>query len=198
MRVIAGRFRSRVLDAPAGQRTRPTSDRLRETLFNVLTPRMEGARMLDLYAGSGAVGLEAVSRGAREAVMVERDEAALKVLRGNVARLGVEGECRIHASSVGAWLKRGRTRAAEFDVVFLDPPYDAEEEYATALELLGADDEMGPGLLARDAVVVAEHRKQMELAERYGRLKRTRVLRQGDAVLSFYDVEEGKTVAGAE
>ncbi|HEU5351274.1 MAG TPA: 16S rRNA (guanine(966)-N(2))-methyltransferase RsmD [Terracidiphilus sp.] len=186
MRVIAGKFGSRVLDAPAGQATRPTSDRLRETLFNVLAPRMEDARVLDLYAGSGAVGLEAVSRGAREAVMVERDETALKALRGNVARLGVAAECRIHASGVAAWLKRERTRAAEFDVVFLDPPYDAEEEYAAALGLLG----MQEGLLARDAVVVAEHRKQMDLEEQYGRLRRTRVLKQGDAKLSFYSVED--------
>jgi 16S rRNA (guanine966-N2)-methyltransferase len=190
MRVIAGRFRSRVLDAPAGMATRPTSDRLRETLFNVLAPRMEGARVLDLYAGSGAVGLEAVSRGAREAVMVERDEAALKALRVNVARLGVATECRIHAIGVAAWLRRGRTKAAEFDVVFLDPPYEAEEEYATALELLGAAEGEHGALLARDAVVVAEHRRKQELAERYGRLRRTRVLKQGDATLSFYCVDD--------
>ncbi|MGB6973211.1 MAG: 16S rRNA (guanine(966)-N(2))-methyltransferase RsmD [Terracidiphilus sp.] len=186
MRVIAGRFKSRVLDAPAGLATRPTSDRLREALFNVLAPRMEGARVLDLYAGSGAVGLEAVSRGAREAVMVERDEAALKALRANVARLGVAAACRIHASGVAAWLRRGRTKAAEFDVVFLDPPYEADEEYATALGLLGTQE----GLLARGAVVVAEHRKQKMLEERYGGLRRTRVLKQGDAALSFYGLED--------
>jgi 16S rRNA (guanine966-N2)-methyltransferase len=190
MRVIAGRFRSRVLDAPVGMATRPTSDRLRETLFNVLASRMESARVLDLYAGSGAVGLEAVSRGAREVVMVERDEAALKVLRANVARLGVAAECRIHALSVSAWLKRGRTKAARFNVVFLDPPYEAEEEYALSLGLLGVVDGVGSGLLARDAVVVAEHRKKQELDDRYGRLRRTRVLTQGDAALSFSGVDE--------
>ncbi|HVC46482.1 MAG TPA: 16S rRNA (guanine(966)-N(2))-methyltransferase RsmD [Terracidiphilus sp.] len=195
MRVIAGRFRSRVLDAPVGRRTRPTSDRLRETLFNVLTPRMEGARFLDLYAGSGAVGLEALSRGAREAVMVERDEAALNVLRGNVAKLGLAAECRTHASGVAAWLKRGRTKAGEFDVVFLDPPYEAEDEYALALGLLGAAEGEHGGLLARDGVVVAEHRKKQELEVRYGRLRRTRVLKQGDAALSFYCVEAQTTGA---
>src|SRR5438477_13216967 len=95
MRVIAGSFRSRVLQAPAGLATRPSSDRLRETLFNVLAPRIEGARFLDLYAGSGAVGIEALSRGAAEVVFVERAASALKVLRANLERLGLTAGFRI-------------------------------------------------------------------------------------------------------
>ena len=91
MRVIAGTLRRRTLEAPAGLATRPTSDRLRETLFNVLAPRIEGARFLDLYAGSGAVGIEAVSRGAASVVLVERAEPALKVLRANLEKLGLRG-----------------------------------------------------------------------------------------------------------
>src|SRR5580698_5546411 len=101
MRIIAGRYRSRRLEAPAGMATRPSSDRLRETLFNVLAPRIEGARFLDLYAGSGAVGLEALSRGAAHVEFVERAPAALAVLRKNLAQLGLTEGCRIHGAGVG-------------------------------------------------------------------------------------------------
>lgn len=185
MRVIAGTLRRRMLEAPAGLATRPTSDRLRETLFNVLAPRMEGARFLDLYAGSGAVGIEAVSRGARQAVLVERAAPALKVLRGNLEKLGLRGEVRVEAVGVAAFLRRGRPQisALQFDVVFLDPPYEAADEYALALGLLGGE---AGGLLAEEAIVIAEHRRKEKLADRYGMLARTRLLEQGDAALSFY------------
>jgi 16S rRNA (guanine966-N2)-methyltransferase len=185
MRVIAGTLRRRTLEAPAGMETRPTSDRLRETLFNVLAPRMEGARFLDLYAGSGAVGIEAVSRGAERVVMVERAAAALKVLRANLESLGLRGGVRVEAVSVAAFLKKVRAVSAGFvfDIVFMDPPYDAEDEYTLTLGLLGGE---GLRLLAPDAVVIAEHRRKEKLEERYGVLKRTRVLEQGDAGLSFY------------
>lgn len=185
MRVIAGTLRRRLLDAPAGLSTRPTSDRLRETLFNVLAPRIEGARFLDLYAGSGAVGIEAVSRGAAQVVLVERAEPALKVLRGNLEKLGLRGGVRVEAVSVAAFLRRGRsqTSATQFDVVFLDPPYDADEEYALALGFLGGE---ARALLAADAAVIAEHRRKEKLEDRYGVLARSRLLEQGDAALSFY------------
>jgi 16S rRNA (guanine966-N2)-methyltransferase len=185
MRVIAGTLRRRTLEAPAGMETRPTSDRLRETLFNVLAPRMEGARFLDLYAGSGAVGVEAVSRGAERVVMVERAAAALKVLRANLESLGLRGGVRVEAVSVAAFLKKVRAVSAGFvfDIVFMDPPYDAEDEYTLTLGLLGGE---GLRLLAPDAVVIAEHRRKEKLEERYGVLERTRVLEQGDAGLSFY------------
>jgi len=184
MRVIAGKLRRRILEAPAGMATRPTSDRLRETLFNVLAPWMEGSRFLDLYAGSGAVGIEAVSRGAESVVLVERAVPALKVLRANLEKLGLRSDVRVEAVKVGAYLRRVRVQGAmAFDVVFLDPPYEAAEEYAVALGLLGEETQ---GLLAERAVVVAEHSRRHSLDERYGGLMRTRVLQQGDAALSFY------------
>ncbi|MGO9339800.1 MAG: 16S rRNA (guanine(966)-N(2))-methyltransferase RsmD [Terracidiphilus sp.] len=188
MRIIAGRFRSRTLEAPAGLGTRPSSDRLRETLFNVLAPRMEGARFLDLYAGSGAVGLEGLSRGAASVEFVERAPAALKVLRANLARLGVTAGFRIHGASVGTVLRRMKPEMA-FDMVFLDPPYDALQEYAATMGLLG---DAATGLLADGVVVIAEHRKKDRLEERYGELKRSRLLEQGDAALSFYAVGKGE------
>ena len=187
MRVIGGTFRSRVLQAPAGQATRPTSDRLRETLFNVLSPRIEGAAFLDLYAGSGAVGIEAISRGAQHVVFVERAEPALKALRGNLAKLGVTTGYRIEAQSSVSFLRRAKV--AQFDVVFLDPPYEAEAEYAGTLGLLGG---AARALLAEDAVVIAEHRRKDRLEERYGALMRTRLLEQGDAALGFYVIRSAE------
>jgi len=172
-----------VLTAPRGRETRPTSDRLRETLFNVLTPRIEGAVFVDLYAGSGAVGIEALSRGAREAVFVEQAEAALKVIRANLAALGIRGGYSLEARGVAASLRRLLSAGRTADIVFLDPPYESADEYESALGSLGGG---CAGVLAPDVIVVAEHAKKSDLAERYGELGRYRVLKQGDAALSFY------------
>ena len=186
MRIIAGTYRSRTLEAPLGMKTRPTSDRLRETLFNVLAPRMEAARFLDLYAGSGAVGLEAVSRGAKNVTLVERAAGALKVLRGNLVRLGIRGGVRVYAGRVSEFLRSAADSGPNpdrHDIVFLDPPYEEAKEYALALGLLGG---AAAVILAEGALVVAEHRRKEPLEDRYGSLVRTRLLEQGDAALSFY------------
>jgi 16S rRNA (guanine(966)-N(2))-methyltransferase RsmD len=198
MRIIAGSLRSRTLEAPPGLATRPTSDRLRETLFNVLAARIQGAAFLDLYAGSGAVGIEALSRGAASVAFVERAPAALKVLRANLDHLGLAAPgttagFRVHASAVGTFLRRpaGATPTPEryeavrerYEVLFLDPPWDAAEEYAATLSLLGGS---AAGVLGADSLVIAEHRKKQRLEDRYGSLQRTRLLEQGDAALSFY------------
>jgi len=181
MRIIAGSLRSRTLQAPPGLATRPTSGRLRETLFNVLAPRIEGAQLLDLYAGSGAVGIEAMSRGAAGVVFVERAAPALKVLRANLQQLELKDGVDVHAGNVSAFLRR--ETGAGFDIVFLDPPYDAVSEYAAVLGLLGG---AASALLNEGAMVIAEHRRKERLAESYGALQRTRLLEQGDAALSFY------------
>jgi 16S rRNA (guanine(966)-N(2))-methyltransferase RsmD len=212
VRIIAGSLGSRRLEAPPGLATRPSSDRLRETLFNVIAPRIEGAVFLDLYAGSGAVGLEALSRGAARVEFVERAAVALKVLRGNLERLGVREGFRVHGCAVGEFLRKmyaasGNTGFVVFhpsrknkdaarvghpidsgvkvDLIFLDPPWDAAEEYAATLGLLGG---AAAGLLGEGALVIAEHRKKESLEDRYGTLERTRLLEQGDAALSFYAV----------
>lgn len=190
MRIIAGLYRSRQLKSPAGLATRPTSDRLRETLFNVLAPRIAGARFLDLYAGSGAVGIEALSRGATVVTFVERSSPALKILRENlqnlgIQNLGIQGPAHVYAGTAGAFL-RSAGRGA-FDIVFLDPPYDAAGEYETTLNLLSAS---AGKWLAAGAVVIAEHRRKQVLAVQYGALRRTRLLEQGDAALSFFARED--------
>lgn len=184
MRIIAGRFGSRRLAAPAGEATRPTSDRLRETLFNVLAPRIAGIAFLDLYAGSGAVGIEALSRGARCAVFVERARAALKVLHGNLAQLGLSDGFRVQPGPVAAYLRRVVDGdQSSFDLIFLDPPYEAGEEYAATLGLLGG---AAARVLAAGGLVIAEHRRNVRLEEAYGCLAKVRLLEQGDAALSFF------------
>lgn len=185
MRVIAGQFRSRVLHAPRGVDTRPTSDRLRETLFNVLAPRIENTAFLDLYAGSGAVGIEALSRGAREAIFVEQSPAPMKFIRSNLASLGIHGGYALEQRSVPDALHRLREQGRTADIIFLDPPWSKANEYAATLGLLGGD---CFAILAPSAVVIAEHEKRHELDEHYGVLDCIRVLRQGDAALSFYAV----------
>jgi 16S rRNA (guanine(966)-N(2))-methyltransferase RsmD len=161
---------------------------LRETLFNVLSPRVEGSHFLDLYAGSGAVGIEALSRGAARVVFVERAAAALKALHANLASLGLPRDLDIHSETAKAYLSHDISTPG-FDIVFLDPPYDASNEYEITLSLLGGK---ARGLLRNGAIVIAEHRRQDKLPGTIGALRRTRLLQQGDAALSFYAVPEAQ------
>jgi 16S rRNA (guanine966-N2)-methyltransferase len=184
MRVIAGTYRSRQLLAPKGMQTRPTSDRLRETLFNILAPRMEGCRFVDLYAGTGAVGIEALSRGAAHVWFAENAAPALASMKANLAALKVERGFTVEDRGVGAMLQRLAKLTQPIDVIFLDPPYEAEAEYTETLGFLGSA--RGRQMLAADALVIAEHGSKAKLAGRYGTLVQTRVVKQGDASLSFF------------
>ena len=185
MRVIAGTYRSRVLRAPRGTSTRPTSDRLRETLFNVLAARIVGARFADLYAGSGAIGIEAVSRGAAQVYFAETSRAALECIHANLRALQVPAMWTVEGGGTGALLKRLTVGHSPLDVVFLDPPYDDAMEYSRTLTALGHSP-----LLHTDGLVVAEHTRKQDLQDGYGRLHRTRTMLQGDAALSFYVLRE--------
>jgi 16S rRNA (guanine(966)-N(2))-methyltransferase RsmD len=187
MRVIGGEYRSRVLQAPRGEATRPTSDRLRETLFNVLGTRVEGSRFMDLYAGSGAVGIEAISRGAEFVWFAESARPAVRAIRENLSSLKIAGGFALEDRSVAKLLSSlvEKQRAAE--IVFLDPPYEDAEEYEETLKFLARNH---AALLADGAVVVAEHRRKQPLEARYSVLERYRVLEQGDAALSFFEVKE--------
>lgn len=196
MRVIAGTYRSRQLLAPRGTETRPTSDRLRETLFNIIAPRVAGARFADLYAGTGAVGIEAISRGAAHVWFAEKAAPALAAIRGNLKALKVAQGFEIEERGTGALLERlakSARKAVEagrsgdlLDLVYLDPPWEAEGEYTSTLHLLGSS--RGHELLAPNALVVAEHNSKTQLAACFGGLVQTRTLKQGDAGLTFYSV----------
>ena len=174
MRVIAGEFRSRRLKSLPGAALRPTPDRLREALFSVLAPRLAGCTFLDAYAGCGAVGIEALSRGASRAVFIETHRPAVRVIEENLRLLGTEARSLVIRGQVLKHLPR-----IEADIIFLDPPYGLEREYSQALRLLG---EKPPGL-----VVIVQHSARLALEDSYGGLARTRTLKQGSNVLSFYE-----------
>ena len=172
MRVIGGEFRSRRLKSIPGRDTRPTPDRLRETLFDILGSRVEGAVFVDAYAGTGSVGIEALSRGAARAVFIERSKSAARVIRENLASLGIEDRALLMTASAASALQK-----CEADIVFLDPPYTRETEYASTLGVLG---ERPPSL------VVVQHSVRFSPAESYSFLRKTRSMKQGDNALAFY------------
>jgi len=175
MRVIGGELRSRRLKSLPGLRLRPTPDRLRETLFDILADRVRGAVFLDAYAGSGAVGIEALSRGAARVIFIEKHRRAVELIRENLAALGISGRAEVVHREARA--RRPRLAA---DIVFLDPPYELERECRAALRLLGA---------APPPLVVAQHPARAPLEEQYGGLRRVRFVRQGDNTLSFFEPE---------
>jgi 16S rRNA (guanine966-N2)-methyltransferase len=185
MRVIAGTYKSRILKSLKGLALRPTSDRLREALFNVVAPNIAGSRFVDLFAGTGAIGIEALSRGAAEAIFIENHAPAVTLIRRNLESLGIRTGATVLAvdalRGLGMLAARKNSGAPAFDHIFLDPPYAAAEDYSRVLEFLGSAD-----LLASGGIVIAEHRRNFDLPEEPGALKRFRVLRQGDAALSFY------------
>ncbi|MGH9473867.1 MAG: 16S rRNA (guanine(966)-N(2))-methyltransferase RsmD, partial [Terriglobales bacterium] len=187
MRVIAGELRGRPLAAPPGLATRPSAARLRETLFNLLGP-LSGLSFLDGFAGSGAVGIEAYSRGARPVAFVESSAAATRVLRQNLERLGVAGAHLWQRPMAAALRALAQAPAAAarggWDVVFLDPPY-ADAPGAPLLERLAT----APGLLHPSSRLVVETQRRQALPERAGRLRLARVHPQGDAQLAFYRIE---------
>jgi 16S rRNA (guanine(966)-N(2))-methyltransferase RsmD len=163
MRVIAGKYRSRTLRSLKGQALRPTSDRLRETLFNILGPAVENSMFVDLFAGTGAVGIEALSRGARAAIFVEQHAPAASLIRRNLESLGLSAEAEILGVDVLRGLERLEARHVHAQFVFLDPPYTAAEDYERVLEFLGESP-----LVAPSGRVIAEHSRKRALPERPG------------------------------
>jgi len=156
---------------------------LRETLFNVLAPRIEGARFLDLCAGTGAVGIEALSRGAEYATFVDQSRKMCALIEANVSTLGIgDTELEIITAEASEYLRRHAPKGrVPFDIIYCDPPYAADH-----YSLVNLISDTGGQLLSEDALLIVEHHKKRELPEEFGKLKRYRVLKQGDSVLSFY------------
>jgi 16S rRNA (guanine966-N2)-methyltransferase len=185
MRVIAGKFRSRHLQSLKGLDLRPTSDRLRETLFNILGQLVIGPRFIDAFSGTGAVGIEALSRGAKEVVFIENHAPAVALIKKNLASLQIKDGVRILPVDVLRALQtltqENPSSRAVSQILFLDPPYDHAADYDRVLSFLGS-----ATLLSEGSLVIAEHRRNFALPETVGNLQSVRVLRQGDATLSFY------------
>jgi 16S rRNA (guanine966-N2)-methyltransferase len=196
LRIIAGKYRGRKLKSPLSLQTRPTSDRLRETLFNILAPRIEGAQFLDLCAGSGAVGIEALSRGAAHVIFVDQSREMCALIETNLAALNIdESEVEVISGEAFEVLRMITRKEAEpsltvglvprladpVDIIFFDPPYASD--YDLILNYVG---EHAPRLLTKDGVLIVEHHKKKELAEESGELRRYRLVKQGDSALGFY------------
>lgn len=186
MRIISGTYRGLRLRSLQGAELRPTSDQTRETLFDVLGPSIAGSRFLDGYSGTGAVGLEALSRGAAEVILVESQRAAQDLIRRNLEILGTPDGVRLVGSRLQAALDRLAQAGERFNFVFLDPPYADIGEYHRALRQLGRLPLLFPG-----SIVIAEHSRHVVLEDDYARLHLRRAIRHGDAKLSFYDPRPG-------
>ena len=184
MRIIAGEYRGRVLKSPPSLQIRPTSDRLRETLFNVLAPRIEGVRFLDLCAGSGAVGIEAVSRGASFVTFVDKSRKMCGLIEANLDLCGVPEEMtEVVLGDATEFVRRANVRgAAGWDIAFFDPPYTTD--YLPTLEAFAAP---AAAALAPEGLLVVEHHHKNALKDALGTLRRWRILKQGDSALSFYE-----------
>lgn len=187
MRIIAGKFRGRILKSPPSQRVRPTSDRLRETLFNIISGRVPESRFLDLCAGSGAVGIEAISRGARHVTFVEQARQVSDVVRANLKLCSVpESQAEVFRNDAAVFLKHSlKKQNGPWDIVFFDPPYSAN--YAEVIELLGSP---ASTLLSPEGLLIVEHHHKKHLPDRLGDLTRHRTLKQGESSLSFYNLEQ--------
>jgi 16S rRNA (guanine966-N2)-methyltransferase len=208
MRIIAGKYRGRNLKSPPSPQVRPTSDRLRETLFNVIAPRIEDARFLDLCAGSGAVGIEALSRGARHVTFVDRSRKMCGLVEANLDLCKIsEDETRVVQAEAAEFLRHARrwsytgsrqvssqpekrlidsgSGSDQWDIVFFDPPYDTD--YLQVLDIFG---KQAPGLLSENGLLIVEHHHKNELKDVVGSIIRSRLLKQGDSALSFYEEQK--------
>jgi len=181
MRVISGKFRGRRLKGPAGLDVRPTGDRLKETLFNILGPSISGAVVLDAFGGTGAIGIEALSRGAHEALFIENARSSTRLIRQNLEICGIKTGYRILEQDVFAALRFLSREGFKANIVFFDPPYDWKP-YADLLDLTFNRD------VAFDhARVVIEHHCKSEVPESGDGYRRSRIVRQGDHCLSFFE-----------
>lgn len=189
MRIISGKFRGRKLKSPPSLEVRPTSDRLRETLFNIIAPRIAEARFLDLCAGSGAVGIEAISRGAAHSAFIDNSRPMCTLIKANLELCRVErNESEVIETEARDYLRRFVAKQPDsgkpWDIIFYDPPYASN--YSPILDFF---DTHAASLLTEDGLLVVEHDRKNELPEEIARLRRYRVLKQGDSALSFYEVE---------
>jgi len=186
VRIIAGKYRGRNLKSPPSLQVRPTSDRLRETLFNVIAPRIAGARFLDLCAGSGAVGIEALSRGANNVTFVDKSRKMCALVEANLDLCRVpEEQTEVVQAEAADYLARSlKQKAAPWDIAFFDPPYATD--YLSVIELFGQNNGK---VLAEDGMLIVEHHHKNSFPDAVGSIIRSRILKQGDSALSFFSMK---------
>jgi 16S rRNA (guanine966-N2)-methyltransferase len=183
MRIIAGKYRGRNLKSPPSLQVRPTSDRLRETLFNVVAPRIRDSRFLDLCSGSGAIGIEALSRDAVHVTFVDRSRKMIGLVNANLKLCRIsQDDAQVVTSEAAEFLRAAAKRqTGPWDIIFFDPPY--AENYLSVLGLVGSQADR---LLTENGLLIVEHHHKNQLPDEIGDLQRTRILKQGDSALSFY------------
>ncbi len=192
MRIIAGQYKGRRLKALEGMAVRPTSDRMRETLFNILAPRIEDARFVDVCAGSGAVGIEALSRGAAHVTFIESARKSVSVISENLRHCGITEDFKLVSRDAVMAMKYFAQEKQQFDIFYFDPPYDSEI-YSPVLWQIAQNN-----LLAEDGIVIVEHRRQLPLAPNYDDLRPYRELIQGESVLTFFRMEVPATASDSD
>jgi 16S rRNA (guanine(966)-N(2))-methyltransferase RsmD len=184
MKIGSGRFRGRTIQVPKGLKTRPTSGRLKKALFDIIASELPGARVLDLFAGAGALGLEALSRGASHVLFVERRKSAIAAIENNLEKLGVAHQAEVHQGEATKALDQLSRRSEGIHVVLLDPPY-AAGVYEAVLKRINET-----AIVAAQGLVIVEHHHKVELDDTYGNLQRHRVVRAGESCLTFYRLED--------
>lgn len=183
MRIISGSYRGRKLKTLAGLDVRPTSDRLRETLFNILAAEVRDSNFLDICAGSGAISIEALSRGAAHVTLIDESRRAGQVIQENLRALGITDEARLLNRDALAAIKQLESEPRTFDIVYFDPPY-ASPIYSRVMNQLGASSILHP-----DSIVIVEHHAKTPIDKKYGKLTIYRELKQGESALGFYAIE---------
>jgi 16S rRNA (guanine(966)-N(2))-methyltransferase RsmD len=184
MKIGSGRFRGRSIQVPKGLKTRPTSGRLKKALFDIIAPELPGARVLDLFAGAGALGLEAISRGASHVIFVERRKSAVAVIAANLEKLGVADQAEVIQNEAAKAIHHLSQRSEELQVVLIDPPYGAGAYQAVVEHIDEAS------IVDSGGIVIVEHHHKAELDDAYGSLRKHRVVRAGESCLTFYRLEE--------
>jgi len=194
MRILAGQAKGRVLHSPSGRNTRPTDSRSREALFNILGERVIGARILDLYAGSGAVGLEALSRGAASCLFVEQNVGAANAIRANIRMCKWQENAQVWQATVKSALHRMEDKSGEFDIIFADPPFrdarilgEIERRVDTLSALLHNVGELSEAGFAPLLIVQHQHKAKIDLAPRFA-LQKAR--KMGESLLSIFELSQ--------
>lgn len=188
MRVVAGERKGMPLKAVAGNTTRPTTDKVKESIFNIIGPFFDGGIAVDLFAGSGGLGIEALSRGAEQAIFVEKDSRAFQVLQENIKKCRYENDTELFRTDAARAVKGLMKRELVIDYLFVDPPYHKAEYYDLVTQLVEA------GKLSEDAIILCEHTRELTLPEAYGAFALVRRETYGETIISVYRKEEGESV----